>query len=103
MSATPGADRACNTASVQGERSFRQSLLAMLGLSSVVMMVAIDQTEVEPALGYEMEGAFGGAFASDGLGPAMFDRIDALAHKIARGSGQPSRISECDIAGRGRG
>jgi EmrB/QacA subfamily drug resistance transporter len=31
-------------------RSFRQSLLAMLGLSSVVMMVAIDQTVVGTAL-----------------------------------------------------
>jgi hypothetical protein len=32
-------------------------------------------------LGHEMEGAFGRAFASGGLGPAMFDRIGAFAYK----------------------
>lgn len=39
-----------NPSSGNGVRSFRQSLLAMLGLSSVVMMVAIDQTVVGTAL-----------------------------------------------------
>ncbi|WP_322103348.1 MFS transporter [Paraburkholderia sp. J41] len=68
MSAAPEAGRAADETSAQapletsaraqaqaqakaeGARSFRQSLLAMLGLSSVVMMVAIDQTVVGTAL-----------------------------------------------------
>ena len=53
--------------------------------------------EVEPALSYEMKGAFGRAFAAGGFGPAMLDRIDAFAYKTACGSGRPSRIGECDI------
>jgi EmrB/QacA subfamily drug resistance transporter len=50
MSTTPGSAREKGLSAGQGTRSFRQSLLAMLGLSSVVMMVAIDQTVVGTAL-----------------------------------------------------
>ncbi|ABE31132.1 sugar (and other) transporter family protein [Paraburkholderia xenovorans LB400] len=50
MSIAPGSVREEESSAGQGIRSFRQSLLAMLGLSSVVMMVAIDQTVVGTAL-----------------------------------------------------
>jgi EmrB/QacA subfamily drug resistance transporter len=50
MSMTRGGVREDGVSTGQGIRSFRQSLLAMLGLSSVVMMVAIDQTVVGTAL-----------------------------------------------------
>ena len=43
--------------------------------------------EVEPALGHEMESAFGHAFAGDGFGLAICNRIDAFAYEIACGSG----------------
>jgi len=36
--------------SINAGRSFRQSLFAMMGISSVVVMVAIDQTVVGTAL-----------------------------------------------------
>jgi EmrB/QacA subfamily drug resistance transporter len=49
MSVATGHTREVEAAG-QSIRSFRQSLLAMLGLSSVVMMVAIDQTVVGTAL-----------------------------------------------------
>jgi hypothetical protein len=44
----------------------------------------------------EVEGAFGHAFAGDGLGfgAAMFDRIGTFAYEIACGSGRSSRIND---------
>lgn len=49
------------------------------------------------ALGHEMEGAFGHAFAGDGLSLAICKRTEAFAYKIACGSGRPARIGERDI------
>jgi hypothetical protein len=44
-----------------------------------------------------MEGAFGHAFAGDGLSLAICNRTEAFAYKIACGSGRPASIGERDI------